>query len=329
MYYWQVIPYNAVGDAVACPVWSFSTAEYYDGTNGADFAGDIPEDIPAPIVDPAADPTGTTLDVNICYSININGGVTVTITLSHTLFANGVLEHIGTGEVPGAVWDYIAGTVTFTWTFTPGKSEDTFVIGEEPILAVEFASFTAATMATDDGVGVEVRWNTASETNMANFNVYRAEEDAFDNAVFIASQTPNNHASEYRVIDNEVENTYTYYYWVECVDLDGRIDLHGPVNVTVDEESVQPIYRTVIGAAYPNPFVNSTSFDVTVKDNEVANVTVYNILGQSVRNFKADRSQTITWDGTNENGKHCGSGIYFYRLTSPSNTVTKKVVIVK
>jgi hypothetical protein len=334
-YYWQVIPYNAVGDAVNCPVWSFTTATYVADVNGAEFTGDdIPEDLPAPTVDNTGDGSGATIPMtfDIQYTININGAVTVTITLNHSLTGNGILEHIGTGLVPGAVWDYFAGTVTFTWTFTPGKSTDTFVIGEDNFITpVTFAKELTATIATG-GTSVNITWETATEISIANFNVYRADNASFDNAREIATEIAYNTAHAYKVIDNnDLYPDNTYYYWLETVDISGISVQSLPVSVELTTENYTPTARTIMSSAYPNPFTadNGTSIDVTVKDGDFADVTIYNILGQAVRTFKADRSRTINWDGTNENGKRCGSGIYFYRLTSSSNTLTKKVVIVK
>jgi len=40
-------------------------------------------------------------------------------------------------------------------------------------------------------------------------------------------------------------------------------------------------------------------------------------------------SHTITWNGTDSNGNACSSGIYLYKLSTPSANATKKMVIIK
>jgi len=35
------------------------------------------------------------------------------------------------------------------------------------------------------------------------------------------------------------------------------------------------------------------------------------------------------WDGRNERGTAVGSGIYFYRLSTPAHTLTRKMVLLK
>ncbi|NLO44665.1 MAG: T9SS type A sorting domain-containing protein, partial [Candidatus Cloacimonetes bacterium] len=70
--------------------------------------------------------------------------------------------------------------------------------------------------------------------------------------------------------------------------------------------------------------------DIDVKAGEKANFTVYNMLGQAVYSKTLNEGQTIVeWNGLDKNGKRCGSGIYFYKLSSPSTSQTKKMVIVK
>jgi hypothetical protein len=38
---------------------------------------------------------------------------------------------------------------------------------------------------------------------------------------------------------------------------------------------------------------------------------------------------TIAWDGRAENGTSVASGMYFYRLTTPAFSATKKMVVLK
>jgi hypothetical protein len=37
----------------------------------------------------------------------------------------------------------------------------------------------------------------------------------------------------------------------------------------------------------------------------------------------------LNWNGKDSKGNVCGSGIYFYKLSTPSMNMTKKMVIVK
>ncbi|UCE18064.1 MAG: hypothetical protein JSV84_14565 [Gemmatimonadota bacterium] len=77
---------------------------------------------------------------------------------------------------------------------------------------------------------------------------------------------------------------------------------------------------------HPNPFNSSTEIQYTVPGirNTVADeipfitLTIYNLLGQEVMTLVKEHQepgpQSVTWDGTDNNGFPAASGIYFYKL---------------
>jgi flagellar hook assembly protein FlgD len=61
---------------------------------------------------------------------------------------------------------------------------------------------------------------------------------------------------------------------------------------------------------------------------------VYNSVGEHIRNIDLPASPlvgpvTLTWDGTNQGGEKCASGIYLLRFTSSLNLGVKKVVLIR
>lgn len=79
---------------------------------------------------------------------------------------------------------------------------------------------------------------------------------------------------------------------------------------------------------FPNPFNPSTKIKVDLPVNSSVNVTIYDILGREV---KVLVNSTYT-AGTYEfefNGENLSSGIYFYRLKTPSFSAFKKMVLVR
>ncbi len=204
---------------------------------------------------------------------------------------------------------------------------------EQPPLPVELSSFTA--VLTND-LYVQLTWVSQTETNLSGYRVYRNEEKSLNNAILItptmipATNTTQEHC--YNIVDSEVENNGTYYYWLESVDYNNS-EFHGPVIVTV-EGNVPPVLPevTTLNNAYPNPFRanNSTKIEVGIKAGETGTLTIYNIRGEVVKAVKLTQGyHTINWDGIDSKGKTCGSGIYFYRLNTPSLNQIKKMVIIK
>lgn len=85
--------------------------------------------------------------------------------------------------------------------------------------------------------------------------------------------------------------------------------------------------------AYPNPFNPSTTISFSLLKPEPAELAVYDMLGRRVRTVAngdlADGSHTVVWDGRDGEGRQAASGVYFYRLTTPSFTASNRVVLLK
>jgi hypothetical protein len=91
--------------------------------------------------------------------------------------------------------------------------------------------------------------------------------------------------------------------------------------------------------AFPNPFNNSTTLVITLNYASDASVTIYNILGQKVKEFndlgKVNGVRYVRWDGSNGNNVPVSSGIYFARLVSKdrvsgqTRTLVKKLLFMK
>jgi len=84
---------------------------------------------------------------------------------------------------------------------------------------------------------------------------------------------------------------------------------------------------------YPNPFNPMTTIDYQVNKTGNVQLTVFNVLGEKVKTLVNEHknvgSYSISWNGTDENGKNMSSGIYFYTLKKGPNISMKKMVLIK
>jgi hypothetical protein len=115
--------------------------------------------------------------------------------------------------------------------------------------------------------------------------------------------------------------------------MDGSSDFFGPISKTISNTDT-PAFpsRNLLSDAYPNPFRAGygSSFKVDLKAGENGEITVYNVTGQVVKTMPVTPGyHTLNWDGKDSKGNSCSSGIYFYKLSSPSLSQTKKLVIIK
>jgi len=83
----------------------------------------------------------------------------------------------------------------------------------------------------------------------------------------------------------------------------------------------------------PNPFNNSTNLSFSLPKTTEVKLCIYNIKGHKIRTLLNEvliqGNHSISWDGTDENGKKISSGIYFYTLKTIHNVYTKKVILLK
>jgi hypothetical protein len=85
---------------------------------------------------------------------------------------------------------------------------------------------------------------------------------------------------------------------------------------------------------YPNPFNPTTTISFLLRNSEEeVELTVYNVLGQTVRQLHSDAlaagAHAFEWDATTENGRSVASGVYFYRLETENGVQSKKMVLLK
>jgi hypothetical protein len=86
-------------------------------------------------------------------------------------------------------------------------------------------------------------------------------------------------------------------------------------------------------SVYPNPVRTNSqaTFEISVKDDQRATLQIFNIRGQLVREFVnlGAGNHKVIWDQKDNNNREVGTGIYFYRITSPSADEVKRMVIIR
>lgn len=253
------------------------------------------------------------------------GDVTITVLTYNDWFA----------WVEGGAWNTVEGGNDHNIVVNLDAKDAVFEFmtgnGTNPTLPVELSYFNALYMV--ESGNVMLSWKTESETQMSGYRIYRSENNELENALLITpvmiEATNSSTGGKYSFADNEL-NEGTYYYWLEAVGYNSS-EYYGYQSVVVENPAAPELPSiSSMSNAYPNPFRSSTKVDIDVKAGETANFTVYNMLGQAVYTRTLPEGQTILeWNGLDKNGKRCGSGIYFYKLSSPSASQTKKVVLMK
>jgi hypothetical protein len=167
-------------------------------------------------------------------------------------------------------------------------------------------------------------WRVASEHDNDGFNIWRsnAPDTSFtliaDYLSYPELEGIGNHSylHFYDWLDRDVVPGEIYYYRLESVSLAGARAFFDEVAWGM---AATPPTDYVLLQNYPNPFNGTTIIEYIVPRSSRVWLTVYDILGRSVRvlvdgSVHNPSSYRAVWDGRNDAGLPVATGIYFYQL---------------
>jgi len=227
----------------------------------------------------------------------------------------------------------------YAWVdFRNGLDYDIYTLDPEDwTLPVELSSFTA--IVTPQKY-VQLDWITQSETGVSGYYIYRSLENNLDFAEVVSPLiTAANTSQEqaYRYTDEEIEPD-TWYYWLQDLEIDGQVNFHGSISVTVtndDEENPTPEIPIMTGLSniYPNPFNPLTTISYVLAKNENVKIQIFNMKGQLVCNLESQSKLAGTyhvhWDGKDSEGRAMPSGVYCVKMSAGKYNCTRKVIMMK
>lgn len=166
-------------------------------------------------------------------------------------------------------------------------------------------------------------------TTIVGYNIYRSiEQGEFEKI----NDEP---VEETNYNDTGLEET-DYRYYVTAVYEVGESEGSKTINVgptSVDDEEMLPVVETKLVRAYPNPFNPETIIEFSLKELGNVTISIYDITGRKVRKLVDDTFDSglhkAVWKGDDNSGRRLSSGVYFYRMTAPDYTETKKVLMLK
>ncbi len=91
--------------------------------------------------------------------------------------------------------------------------------------------------------------------------------------------------------------------------------------------------QTTLLQNFPNPFNSSTTISFETEICELVDVTVFSLSGQKVKTLYSATSQppamTFRWNGDDDRNYSVASGIYIVRLTTPTFSSTKTMLLLR
>jgi hypothetical protein len=194
-------------------------------------------------------------------------------------------------------------------------------------LPVELSSFTSAANKN----GIILHWSTATEVNNYGFDVEReavnstsSTENNWVKIGFVAGKGTSNSSKAYSFADLNISSG-RYAYRLKQIDNNGTFIYSQSVEQEVN------LAPAVIGLNqnYPNPFNPSTRISFAVAATEKARLVVYNMLGQPVVTLFdgiaiGQQAYRLSFDASK-----FASGVYFYKLVTPTRTDVRRMQLLK
>jgi hypothetical protein len=278
---------------------------------------------------------------NVGYAITLSGpgfaGANITINYDWGFIPLQIAYSTDSGA-----WNFVnqlgswtANQVDFTLSGKddPEQLQIVFPQAGDQTLPVVLSGFNAVLTAENY---VALSWTTESESGMMGYRLYRSENNDAASAIllnpYMIPATNTSTTQVYTYEDFEVEFSHTYYYWLESLEYHSS-NFYGPIIVEVTAPEIPQLPLTSsMKSPYPNPFKpgQSANIEVSVKAEETATISIYNVAGQLVQRYTVNEgNHNLNWSGHDSNGKLCGSGIYFFKFSTPSVNQIKKMTIIK
>jgi len=126
-------------------------------------------------------------------------------------------------------------------------------------------------------------------------------------------------------LDTSVNDGEEYSYWLEVADADGIVSRFGPSEVV---RFVDATPELALDDPYPNPARGEITISYDLPIDEDAVLSVYDLSGRRVATVDAGMRtagrHTVTWDTST-----VSSGVYLYRLSTNTESLTKRLVITR
>lgn len=127
-------------------------------------------------------------------------------------------------------------------------------------------------------------------------------------------------------------------YASAAIDIDNKVVNNGRqifsvINLSGGQEIDAPTPPALTAMIYPNPMRGNTNIEIKSNVKSAVEICIYNLKGQMVRNIESSElakgKTSFVWDGKTDDGRTVSQGIYFCKIKSPNNVLTKKLIVIE
>ncbi len=178
------------------------------------------------------------------------------------------------------------------------------------------------------GTLTEFTWNEVESS--VSYHLQISTDNQFSSTVFDSSKVG---SSSFTLTEPLSENT-TYFWRMKSIsdnelrdsEWSDTLTFTTGIRTSIEDEPIPQEYQLVQN--YPNPFNPSTQIQYALPEATQVTLEVFNSLGQKVMEL-VNGQQSAGYHTVTFGAAGLSSGVYLYKLTTPSFTQTKKMLLMK
>lgn len=233
-----------------------------------------------------------------------------------------------------ATFTGLAANTAYTITIYPYTNLDVFIDYKTNVMAPIVMVVTPDTptpiclgifKAEAKPEGINLMWETASESENSGFILYRDNEAI----AFIEGAGTTTESHTYSFTDNNVvpSNTYTYILAdLSYANIENRFENKALTVSAASSDGIDLNYE--IKSAYPNPFNPMTTLEYILAETNNVEIDIYNMKGEKITSLVSG-TQTAGNYSLSWNADNVQSGIYVLRISIGSHLETQKLLLIK
>ncbi|MBD3179444.1 MAG: T9SS type A sorting domain-containing protein [Candidatus Latescibacteria bacterium] len=239
---------------------------------------------------------------------------------------NGVQENVlASYAYDGVQWERYTSSrdISANTVSCSGVDElNTMTMANEGIVATLLQSFDCSLR----DMSIRVSWKLLEEEGQESFAVYR-ENTAGGGFELLDVEVTSDGEMSYSFVDNDVEPESGYRYRVDVAGESGTVTLF------LTEEKNTPAPKFELSQNFPNPFNPSTTIRYSIPEREHVVLDIFDVSGRRVARLvdgvQSTGYHTRKWNGQNAGGDRVSSGVYFYRLVTGKESMTRKMILLR
>ena len=174
---------------------------------------------------------------------------------------------------------------------------------------------------------INIKWITENEINNAGFEVERKlikEGETYKKIGYVKGSGTTYKPTTYTFDDKKVR-VGRYRYRLKQIDYNNHFEMYELGNAV----EIAPPGKFEVSQNYPNPSNPSSKIDFTLPTDANVTLVVFDITGRLIRTLFNNEYKTADYYTVVFDGSSLASGIYFYRLMTETDVVTKKMLLIK